>query len=306
MSKVLVTGGAGFIGSHVVDLLIEKGYKVVVVDDLSSGYAKNLNRKARFCKVDIRDQKKLRDVFRKEQPQFVVHAAAQVQVVRSVNDPAEDASINVIGGINVLECCKAYKVKKFVYMCTGGALYGEPNYLPADEEHLIMPIAPYGASKHCIEHYCYLYNYNFGLDYVVLRFSNVYGPRDDPKSGRLIPNFVGAMLSKKRPFITGDGTQGRDFIYVLDVARAVVKALEKRTKSRYFNIGTEKVISVNDIYSITESILKTGIRPKYVAKRPGEVQQIYLKASLAYKELGWKASVGIVEGLKAYIEWVFA
>jgi UDP-glucose 4-epimerase len=302
MARVLVTGGAGFIASHVVDLLVDKGYECVIVDDLSAG-ENNINEHAKFYKVDIRNMARLKQVFAKEKPDFVVHAAAQVQVVRSTEDPVYDASINIVGGINVLECCRLFKTRKAVYMCTGGALYGEPKYLPADEEHPILPISPYGASKHSLELYFYLYNYNYGLDFVSLRFSNVYGPRDSPKSGRVIPNFVAKMLKHQPPFITGDGTQGRDFIYVQDVAQAVVMSLDKKTKSRFLNIGTEQVVSINEIYQVAESILTTGIKPNYVPKRPGEVQQIYLKAKLAKQELGWQAKVGIKEGLKNYIEW---
>jgi UDP-glucose 4-epimerase len=168
----------------------------------------------------------------------------------------------------------------------------------------VWPISPYGVSKHCLEHYLYCYHHNFGMDYLGLRFSNVYGPRDDVKSGRLIPNFVAAMRKAKKPFITGDGKQGRDFIYVGDVARAVVLGLEKKTKSRFLNIGTQELVSINEIFRITQGLLGIKMKPRYVAPRPGEVRQIYLKAEKARKELGWKAEVRIEQGLREYVRSV--
>jgi len=303
MEKVLVTGGAGFIASHIVDLLLAKGYNVVVVDNLYSGYEKNINKKAKFYKADITKLDNLKKIFEKEKPDKVVHAAAQVQVLYSMQNPQFDALTNIIGGINVLECCKEFKVRKIVYLSTGGALYGEPEYLPADESHPIKPICPYGASKRAFEYYLYLYNVNYGLNFVVLRFSNVYGSRDYLKSNHVIPKFIGAFLENKSPLITGDGRQGRDFIYVSDVADAVVLALEKEPKDKFINIGTEKLISINELFSTIKEILNSDLKPEYVDARKGEVQQIYLKNQKARQQLDWKPKTNLKQGLEKTIDW---
>ncbi len=300
--KILVTGGAGFIGSNVADLLIERKDSVVIVDNLSSGSMDNVNRRARFYNVDIKNFKQLEDVFEKERPDKVVHAAAQVQVVKSMEDPVFDASTNILGSINVLECCKKFKIKKIIYLCTGGALYGNPRYLPADEKHPIDPISAYGVSKYTVEKYLYMYNVNYGLDFISLRFANVYGTRDSVGSGRVIPAFVNCLLNNKRPYITGEGKQTRDFIFVKDVAKAVVLALDKDTENRYFNIGSEEITSINELFNLIKKILKSDIKPEYINERKGEVQEIYLKAGLAWKELAWKAEISLEEGLKQYID----
>lgn len=303
MEKVLITGGAGFIASHVADLLLEKGYDVIIVDNLYSGYKKNINKKAKFYKIDITNLNALKKVFKKEKPDKVVHAAAQIQVIYSLENPQFDALTNIIGGINVLECCREFKVKKIVYLSTGGALYGEPEYLPADEDHPIKPICPYGASKRALEYYLYLYNINYGLNFIGLRFSNVYGVRDDLKSNRVTMNFINSFLENKSPFITGDGKQGRDFIYVEDVADAVVLALEKEPKDRFINIGTEKIISINELFSTIKEILNSKIKPKYIEARKGEVQQIYLKNQKAREQLGWTPKTTFEQGLEKTVEW---
>lgn len=303
MAKVLVSGGAGFIASNVVDKLVEKGYEVVIVDNLSSGYEKNLHKDAKFYKVDIREMDSLKEVFEKEKPDYVVHAAAQVQVVLSVEEPAMDAGINVIGSLNLLECCRLNPIKKFVYLCTGGALYGDPEYLPADEGHPIKPICPYGVSKHTAEIYLEMYHKTFGLDYVSLRFANVYGVRDDLKSKRVIPMFVDALLRGDKPKITGDGAQARDFINVKDVARAVVLAMETETEDRNFNIGSEELTTIKELFYKITKTLGMDIEPELIPSRAGEVQQIYLKAEKAENQLGWKCSIQLQDGLKEYIEW---
>ena len=301
--KILVTGGAGFIGANVVNLLIGRGFNVIIVDNLSTGYKRNINSKAKFFKADITNFRQLEKIFMKEKPDKVVHAAAQVQVVKSMTEPQEDARINIIGGINVLECSRRAKVKKFVYLSTGGALYGEPEYLPADENHPIHPISCYGTSKRAFEYYLYLYNANYGTNYVGLRFSNVYGPYDNPGSGRVIPNFIMAFFRNKAPFITGDGKQGRDFIYVGDVAQAVLAALHKSPKEKFFNVGTEKLVTVSQVYTLTKKILKSNVKARYTPARKGEVQQIYLKCERARKYLGWRAKVAFPDGMKKTIDW---
>ena len=177
--KVLVTGGAGFIASHVVDTYVKEGFEVVVVDDLSTGRLSNLNPEVTFYKLDIRSPR-LAEVFKKEKPDYINHHAAQMDVRRSVVDPLFDANVNILGSINLIECAKKFDVKRFIYISTGGAVFGEPEYLPCDENHPINPICQYGISKHTVEHYLFLYHQNYGLDYVVIRYPNVYGPRQDP------------------------------------------------------------------------------------------------------------------------------
>ncbi|MBW2976266.1 NAD-dependent epimerase/dehydratase family protein [Candidatus Woesearchaeota archaeon] len=301
--RILVTGGAGFIGSHIVDRLIHRGFKVTVVDSLSTGYLSNINPKAKFYKVDIQNIESLKKVFKKEKPAKVIHAAAQIKVLLSVSDPVYDAKVNIIGGLNVLECCKEFEVKKIAYLSTGGALYGNPKYIPADEDHPINPISPYGISKRALELYLQNYSINFNLDFVSLRFSNVYGPRDEPKSCHVIPLFIHNMLNNESPTIFGDGSQGRDFIYVNDVVDAVMLALDKNPKDKFLNVGTEKLISIYNLFNSIRVLLKMKLEPRYVECRKGEVKEIYLNAKKAEEQLGWKAKINLREGLMETIKW---
>jgi UDP-glucose 4-epimerase len=219
--KVLVTGGAGFIGSHVVDNYVANGYEVVVVDDLSTGRLSNLNPAVTFYQLDIRSPE-IADIFQRERPDFLNHHAAQMDVRRSVIDPLFDADVNIRGSINLLESARKYEVKRIIYISTGGAVYGEPVYLPCDEAHPINPICPYGASKHTVEHYLFMYQVNYGLEYNVLRYPNVYGPRQDPHGELVVAIFTGQMLTDQQITIYGDGKQQRDFVYVGDCAKANV------------------------------------------------------------------------------------
>ena len=224
--KVLVTGGAGFIASHVVDRLVSEGHEVVVVDDLSAGDENNLNAKAAFYRMDIRSPE-LASVFETEKPDIVDHHAAQALVVRSLREPMLDCWMNIEGSINIIHLSHRYGVKKIIYASTGGALYGEPEYLPVDEEHPVNPLAPYGASKHTVEHYLYMYGVNYGLNYTVLRYPNVYGPRQDPHGeAGVIAIFTQRMLDGQQPIIFGDGTATRDYVYIGDIVEANVLALD--------------------------------------------------------------------------------
>jgi UDP-glucose 4-epimerase len=235
--KILVTGGAGFIGSHVVDAYLALGAEVVVVDDLSTGQRANLNPAAKFYQVDIRSPD-LAAVFEKERPECVNHHAAQKDVRASMADPLFDAGVNVLGSINLLECCRQHGAPKFIYSSTSGAVFGEPEYLPCDEAHPIRPLSPYGASKHTVEHYLNMYRANYGLDFVVLRYSNVYGPRQvsDGEAG-VVAVFARRMLAGQEVVINGDGEQVRDFIYVGDCARANVMALGAQAADPVYNLG---------------------------------------------------------------------
>ncbi|MFH1633441.1 MAG: NAD-dependent epimerase/dehydratase family protein [Chloroflexota bacterium] len=302
--KVLVTGGAGFIASHVVDLYIENGYDVVVVDDLSTGHESNLNPAAKFYKLDIRDPQ-LVDIFERERPDFVNHHAAQMDVRRSVVDPLFDADVNVRGSLNLIECARKFSIKRFVYISTGGAVYGEPEYLPCDEGHPVNPICPYGASKHTVEHYLFMYHLNYGLNYTVLRYPNVYGPRQDPHGeAGVVAIFTGQMLKGEQVIINGDGEQTRDYVYVRDCARANLIAITNGIKkpkdvNGIFNLGSEVGTSVNQIFANLKDITGYRLDPVHGPAKLGETRHIYLKADKAAAQLGWKPEIGLREGLEA-------
>ncbi len=238
--KILVTGGAGFIGSHVVDLYIKEGYEVVVVDDLSTGKVEYINKKAKFYKLDINElnlnDNKLKDVFKDEKPDVINHHAAQISVSESIKDPVSDANVNILGTLNLLENCVKYNVKKFIFASSGGTVYKETDKLPVDENRPLKPLSPYGVSKIAIENYLYFYKKVHHLDSIIFRYSNVYGPRQDPYGeAGVVAIFINKMLKGENPIINGDGNQTRDFVYISDAARANLLALklslENETKS---------------------------------------------------------------------------
>ncbi len=300
--KVLVTGGAGFIASHVVDLYLDQGYQVVVVDNLSTGQRSNLNPAATLYEVDIRSSE-LAEVFEKERPDFVNHHAAQVSVRDSVADPLADADLNLRGSINVIECARRSGAKKFIYSSTGGAVYGEPEYLPCDENHPIKPICPYGASKHSVEHYLYMYQVNYGLKYIVLRYSNVYGPRQSPHGeAGVVAIFTRRMMAGEQVVINGDGEQLRDYVYVGDCARANVMALASERSGAIYNLGTGKATSVNEIYRMLKAITAYPRDAVHGPAKLGETRHIYLDARKAKEELGWQPLVDLPEGLRRVVE----
>jgi UDP-glucose 4-epimerase len=296
--KVLVTGGAGFIASHVVDLCLDQGHEVVVVDNLSTGRRSNLNPAATFYEVDIRDPG-LAEVFEKERPDFVSHHAAQVSVRESVADPLFDADLNLRGSINVIECARRFAVRKVIYISTGGAVYGEPEYLPCDEKHPINPICPYGASKHTVEHYLYMYQVNYGLKYIVLRYSNVYGPRQSPHGeAGVVAIFTNRMLSGDQVVINGDGEQLRDYVYVGDCARANIMALASDKSGTIYNLGTGKGTSVNEIFGALKNITAYPGEAVHGPAKVGETRHIYLDVRKAQRELGWQPLVNLEAGLR--------
>lgn len=302
--KILVTGGAGFIGSHVVDELIKKNYEVVIVDDLSTGFEKNINPRAKFYKVDIRD-KRLENIFEKERPGKVIHLAAQMDVRVSTRKPIFDSQVNIGGSINVLENCVKCKVKKIIYSNTGGALYGEieEKDIPIDENYPINPICQYGISKHTVEHYLYLYNKNFGLTYTSLRYPNIYGDRQNPMGeAGVVAIFINKMLSNKSPIIYGDGEQTRDYVYVKDIVKANILSLEKGTNQVY-NLGSGKQTSVLDIFNILKKELKFNGKPEFKPLRAGEIRHIALNPTKAIKELGWNQDYEFKEGIKKTVDY---
>lgn len=304
MAKILVTGGAGFIGSHVVELFLEKGYDVVILDDLSTGRESNLNPRAKFYKMDIRDAE-VRKIFEMERPDYISHHAAQMDVRRSVAQPLFDADVNIIGSINLIECAKEFGVKHFVYISTGGAVYGEPEYVPCDEKHPINPICQYGASKHTVEHYLFMYNVNYGLNYTVLRYPNVYGPRQDPHGeAGVVAIFTGKMMAGEPVTINGDGEQTRDFVYVGDCAYANYLAVTVDHNPGIYNIGWGRPNSVNDIFKALVKITNFPHPAAFGPAKVGETRHIYLNADKARKELGWAPTLSLEEGLERTVAYI--
>ena len=303
MAKILVTGGAGFIGSHVVDLFVAQGYEVVVVDDLSTGRTSNLNPAAKFYQMDIRSPQ-LRDVFEAEKPDYVSHHAAQMDVRRSVAQPLFDADINILGSINLLEIAKDFEVKRFIYISTGGAVYGEPESLPCDESHPINPICQYGASKHTVEHYLYMYHVNYGLKYTVLRYPNVFGPRQDPHGeAGVVAIFTGKMLAGEPVTVNGDGEQTRDFVYVGDCAQANLLALTIDHEPGIYNLGWGRPTSINEITSVLVNVTGYKLPVQHGPAKIGETRHIYLDATKIKKDLGWAPTVTLEEGLEKTVAY---
>jgi UDP-glucose 4-epimerase len=301
-TRALVTGGAGFIGSHVVDAYVQAGLDVAIVDNLATGSRANLNSAARLYEVDIRDGAELDRVFADERPEFVSHQAAQASVRGSMEDPLRDAATNVLGSLNVLEASRKYGVRKLIYAATGGAAVGEPRYLPVDEDHPVEPLSPYGASKHAVEHYVSLYRQTFGLDTTILRYTNIYGPRQDPRGeAGVIAIFAGLMLTGGQPVVNGTGEQERDYVYVGDVAHANVLALEKGGGGM-FNIGTGVSTSVNELFDMLAELTGYGEPRRHGPALSGEVFRIYVTNDRARRELGWEPTVALDEGLRLTVE----
>jgi len=300
--KILVTGGAGFIGSHVVDTYVRQNHDVLVVDDLSNGKKENLNPKARLYTLDIRDDK-LEEVFAAEKPDVVNHHAARANLRESMVKPMLFADVNVLGSLHLLELSRKHGVKRFINISTGGAVYGDPEYLPADEKHPVSPLDPYGASKAAFEHYLPLYRTNYGLEFVVLRYANVYGPRQDPYGeAGVVAIFANEMLQREQPVINGSGEQERDFVYVSDVAQANLLALSKGDGG-FYNIGTGVGTSINAIFSRLKTATNYSASDVHGPPKAGEVFKIYLNTDKARRELGWVPSIPLDEGLRRTVEY---
>jgi UDP-glucose 4-epimerase len=303
LARYLVTGGAGFIASHVCDKLIEAGHEVAVVDNLSTGKRGNLNPQSTFYEVDITDEAALGRVFSDFEPEYVDHHAAQMDVRRSTREPAFDALTNVVGSIYVITNALRTGVKKIVYASTGGALYGEPDYLPVDEGHPVNPISQYGITKHTVEHYIFLYRHNYGLDYTTLRYPNVYGPRQDPHGeAGVIAIFTELMLAGKQPIIFGDGKSTRDYVHIDDIVRANMLAFERGSGEAY-NIGWGREVSVQEIFDTIAEALGTRKGPIYAEPRVGEIGRICLSAKKAQAQLGWAPTLGLAEGIAKTIAY---
>jgi UDP-glucose 4-epimerase len=300
--KILVTGGAGFIASHVVDRYIELGHKVVVVDNLVTGNQSNLNPKAKFYELDIRDPE-LAKVFEKEKPEIVNHHAAHIDVRKSVEDPSYDAQVNILGSINLLRAAVQNGVKKVIYISTAGAVYGEPESLPIFENSPINPICPYGISKHTVEHYLFQTSRTDGLKYTVLRYPNVYGPRQDPRGEAGVNAiFIGMMLQGKVPTIYGKGHECRDYVYVGDLVEANAAVLD-RGDGEIYNLGSNTGTTVDQLFQILAGLLNFHKEPKRASLRPGEIERIYIDGGKAGRELGWKPKVDLKTGLSMTVDF---
>ena len=300
--KILVTGGAGFIGSHVVDAYLEAGHQVAVVDNLASGNRANVNPAATFYDVDIRDPE-MAEIVERERPEVVNHHAAHIDVRRSVADPLYDTSVNVVGSIALLEACRKAGVRKVIYISSGGAMYGEPEYLPCDESHPVRPLSPYGANKHTVEHYLYMYRENFGLSYTVLRYPNIYGPRQDPfGEAGVVAIFTERMLKGQPVVINGTGEQERDFLYVGDCVSANLLALEGGD-GREYNLGWGIGTTVNEVYRRLKEITGYPLDAEHGPAKTGETFRIYLDTALIRKELNWSPRVPLEDGLARTVEF---
>ena len=300
--NILVTGGAGFIGSNIVDAYIKSGHNVVIVDNMSTGVRSYINPKAVFYEIDLRDEK-LTDVFSKYKIEIINHHAAQIDLRKSVENPKFDVDNNVIGAINLFQTAIRFGVKKVIFSSTGGAIYGEHDYYPADEEHPIRPYAPYGINKLTVEKYLFYYHHVYGLDYIVFRYANVYGPRQNPHGEcGVVAIFTDKILNSVQPLINGDGGQTRDYVYVDDVVSANVLAL-KATGPRTYNIGTSVETTVNYIFDKLNALAGTGYNQNHGPAKKGEQRRSVLSYEKITKELGWKPKVKMEEGLRLTVDF---
>ena len=300
--KALVTGGAGFIGSHMVDRLLKLEYDVVVIDNLSNGKIKNLDSAAVFHHTDI-TQPAMADIIQREQPDLVFHMAAQTSVTQSTQDPIADTNANVLGTLRVLEASRRVGVEKIIYSCTGGALYGDPETIPVTDDAPIAPVSPYGMSKWMAEEYLDFYYRQYRLRYTSLRYGNVFGPRQDPHGeAGVIAIFSQAMLEGKQPQIFGDGTQERDFISVFDVIDANLAAIE-RGDGKAMNVATGVPTSVNRMFELLQGITGYKWDPLHAPQRAGEVYRIALDWSQAAQVLGWSPKISLEEGLQMTVDY---
>jgi UDP-glucose 4-epimerase len=295
--KVLLTGGAGFIGSHVADHRLARGHEVAIVDDLSTGKRENISSRARLYEMDVRTG--CTEAFEDFEPDALSHQAAQMDVRRSVREPDFDADVNVLGTIGLLQNCVRYGVEKVAFASTGGAVYGEQKEFPAPEDHPQYPVSPYGVSKLAGERYLHFYSVQYGISYVTLRYANVYGPRQDPHGeAGVVAIFSGNLVADRTSTINGSGEQTRDYVYVGDVARANVLALEGKAPNGAYNIGVGMETSVNELYELMCRLSNRNLPPERRPQPPGEQARSSVDPSKAAKFLGWRPKVDLSRGLK--------
>jgi UDP-glucose 4-epimerase len=300
--KLLVTGGAGFIGSHIADALIENGHDVTIVDSLLMGRMENVPKAARFHLMDIRASE-IDRVFDLGRFDAVFHLAAQMDVRKSVEDPLYDAGVNVLGSLNLIRSAVRTGVKKVVFASTGGAVYGEQEAFPCDETHPTRPVSPYGITKLCVEKYLFYFAREFGLTYTVLRFANVYGPRQNPHGeAGVVAIFASRLLAGGQPVINGDGKQTRDYVYVGDVVQANLKALD-HPGNDVFNVGTGIETDVNRIFGLLNRLAGGKASEQHGPAKPGEQARSVISHRKAADVLGWEPRVGLEEGLKRTIDY---
>jgi UDP-glucose 4-epimerase len=299
--KILITGGCGFIGSHIVDAYLDMGHKVAVIDNLSTGDIKNLNARAKFFKEDICN-KNIKKIFEQEKFDIINHHAAQINVRTSVDDPIFDANVNIMGSLNLLDLAMKYSIKKFIFASSGGAVYGEPDRFPITEDFSINPTSPYGLSKATIERYVLIFSKLKNFDYVIFRYSNVYGPRQISKSeAGVISIFIEQILNSRKCIVFGDGNQTRDYVYVNDVVNANIEALE--CKSAILNIGTGIETSVNDLINILSDITKKNVDHEHDAPRSGDVFRNIVDASRAAPTIYWMPKTILKQGIKKTFDY---
>jgi UDP-glucose 4-epimerase len=296
--KILVTGGAGFIGSHTVDALVATGdHQVAILDDLSAGKRDQINPRATFDHADLRDAVAVRAIVERARPEVIVHLGAQMDVRRSVADPAFDAQVNLVGFLNLMEAAREHGLKRVIFSSTGGAIYGEQDAFPCDEDHPRRPVSPYGVAKFATETYLFFYKAQYGIDYVALRYGNVYGPRQDPHGeAGVVAIFCGRMLEGRPCTIFGDGGQTRDYVFVGDVVRANLAAINSRV-SGAFNIGTGIETDVNQLYSALAAAAGASAEPQYGPPRAGEQRRSVISPTRAARELKWRPEVALGDGL---------
>ncbi len=302
--KILVTGGAGFVGSHVADRYLAAGHEVVIVDDLSTGRRENINRLARFYRCGICNSVEIEQIFERERPEAVNHHAAQMNIRRSVREPLLDASVNVLGSLTLLELTVRYGVKKFIYASTGGAIYGEPAKVPVEETSDLRPISHYGVSKLAVENYLHVYQRLYGLTSTILRYANVYGPRQNPEGeAGVVTIFALQMMQGKRPTIYGDGSKTRDYVFVENIAEANLSALE-RGDGEVLNLGWGKEVTDCEIFEAVRRCVSFRGEPQFAPRRPGEVEHIALDARRVRAVLGWAPRTLLQEGIARTVEYL--
>jgi UDP-glucose 4-epimerase len=300
--KILVTGGAGFIASHVADGFIALGHDVVVVDNLSMGRLENLNPKAKFYLMDIRAGE-MDKLFAAEKPDAVCHHAAQMDVRMSVADPLFDADVNVRGTLNILQNSVKHGVQKVLFASTGGAIYGEQNAFPCDENHPTRPVSPYGITKMCVEKYLFFYALEYGLEYTVLRYANVYGPRQNPHGeAGVVAIFCKRLLAGETPTINGDGGQTRDYVFVGDVVQANLKALTQG-RNDVFNVGTGIETDVNRIFGLVNEAAGAKAKEKHGQAKPGEQRRSVISFAKARSVLGWEPKTVLKDGIRLTVDY---